>query len=238
MLRIILIHRSGAFYQNLAIGVQCIENIVSALSRSDNVADVLDLRFQFCHPCRQVSDRFIVFLHLRRDLRHLRQHIRHTAFAEDALAIAAGILVLTVIVPVTLRKLRRTRIQAHCIHEQTSFILVSRQRRQGRILRRRTGSNFKRYTAHRLTDIKQNGNRHISRQRFILILAEVDAVSCIIHEIMPVNPRLARAERDFQTGRSRREFEHLPISVEDSVADDAGQIGREVLRRVGAVKPL
>ncbi|MDD7516334.1 hypothetical protein [Ruminococcus flavefaciens] len=64
------------------------------------------------------------------------------------------------------------------------------------------------------------------------------AVAGIIDEIVSVNPCLAGAERHFQTTACCSKPKHLPVGIEDTVADDAGEIACKILSRIGAVKPL
>ena len=47
---------------------------------------------------------------------------------------------------------------------------------------------------------------------------------------------VACAERDFQPAACRCQPEHLPVGVENTVADDTAEILGEVLRGIGPVK--
>ena len=55
---------------------------------------------------------------------------------------------------------------------------------------------------------------------------------------MPIDPRFTGTKNHAQTTVCRRQLKHLPVGVEDAVADDRRKIRCEVLRRIGAVKPF
>ena len=114
--------------KQFSVLVQYIVDMLAAgTDLNDTADDIIDFGLKCLHLMTEFCNGLIVLLHLCDKLCKLRLHIRNFAFTEDTFAVAADILVLSIIVPVTLCKIGSTRIQTNRIHEQSCLIFICRQ---------------------------------------------------------------------------------------------------------------
>ena len=118
------------------------------------------------------------------------------------------------------------------------MIFILWDRRKLRILCRSAGKELQRHAADSLCGIQIDHNANISRQRLVHIFGEVDGIAGIVDKIVTVDPRLASADCDLQSHRCGCQLETVAVIVLNAIAGDTAEVVKEILRGIGAVKPL